>query len=81
VKPSLIYAAGGLLMILDAHGLESVIFGVVSVCFRAKGILMSHYKLYSNKTPAIIDNKLKKLFSLVTARGGNYSHLTFNDDF
>jgi len=66
---------------LDAHGIESIIFGLVSVCFRAKGILMSHYKEYSNKTPAIIERKLEKLFSLVSGRDGNYSHLTFKGDF
>lgn len=46
---------------LDTVGKETIIFGVISNSSLVNGILINHYKSYTNKTPAIIDNKLKKM--------------------
>lgn len=49
---------------------ELIIFGVIAIRYNAKGILMSHYNSYTNKTPLVIENKLKALFPFVYEAAG-----------
>ena len=46
---------------IDSSGKETIIFGVTANGFCASGILINHYRIYTNKTPTIIHSKLKKM--------------------
>jgi hypothetical protein len=62
---------------LDAVGKETIIFGVISNSSLVSGILINHYKKYTDKTPAIIDNKLKKMVSGILNDEANFLDVVF----
>ncbi|CAN5366122.1 hypothetical protein BH11BAC3_BH11BAC3_35440 [soil metagenome] len=62
---------------IDSFGKETIIFGVFAKGYFASGILINHYKSYTDKTPAIIQSKLKKMGSGLLNIGGNYVDVLF----
>jgi hypothetical protein len=62
---------------IDSSGKETIIFGVTANGFFASGILINHYKAYTNKTPAIIQDKLKKMAPDFLNSEGNYFDVSF----
>ena len=62
---------------IDSSGKESIIFGITANGFYASGILINHYRTYTDKTPAIIHTKLKKMASGFLNTGGNYRNVPF----
>jgi hypothetical protein len=62
---------------IDSLGKETIIFGITANGFFANGILINHYKSYTDKTPAIIQDKLKKGASGFLNTEGNYLDVSF----
>ena len=44
---------------------ELIVFGIFSSFYQVKGILVNHYKRYTDLTPAVIIRKLKELSTSV----------------
>lgn len=63
--------------ISDSPGKETFILGVITNGLLASGILMNHCKSHSDKTPAIIHRKLKKMGSGLLNIKGNYLDVEF----
>ena len=62
---------------IDSIGKETIIFGVVAKGLSASGILINHYKSYSDKTPSIIQSKLKNMGSSLLNIEGNHLDYKF----
>lgn len=62
---------------IDPFGKETIIFGVIANGFFASGILIDHYKSYTDKTPAIIQSKLKKMGTGLLNIQGNFLDVQF----
>jgi hypothetical protein len=62
---------------LEAVGKETIIFGVTAKSSLVSGILIKHYKSYADKTPAIIDNKLKIMVSGLLNTEANFMDVVF----
>jgi hypothetical protein len=58
-------------------GKETIIFGVIANSSLVSGILINHYKSYADKTPAIIDNKLKIMVSGLLNTEANFMDVVF----
>jgi len=57
---------------IDSFGKETFIFGIIANGLFANGILINHYKSYTDKTPVIIQSKLKEIGSGLSGIYGNY---------
>lgn len=62
---------------IDSCGKETILFGVIANDFFASGVLINHYKSYTDKTPAIIQSKLKKMGTSLLDIQGNFLDVQF----
>jgi hypothetical protein len=62
---------------ITSSGKETIIFGVHVNDFFASGVLINHYKSYTDKTPAIIQSKLKKMGASLLNIQGNFLDAQF----
>jgi hypothetical protein len=56
---------------IDSFGKGTIILGIIANGLFASGILINHYKNNTDKTPAIIHRKLKKMGSGLANINGN----------
>lgn len=58
--------------IIDVTGDELVVFAVSSPYFGVRGILLNHYKKYTDTIPAVVKKKLRSLFSSLSDKEDNH---------
>jgi hypothetical protein len=62
---------------INSSGKETIIFGVTANDFFASGVLINHYKSYTDKTSAIIQSKLRKTSTSLFSIQGNFLEVQF----
>jgi len=62
---------------LSLAGNETIVFGVEAIATGIKGILLNHYKNYTDKMPAVINYELLKMGAKHINRQYDYVDVTF----